>query len=217
MAYPTSWYVVPALAALAQHVSAKNPSVNAVQLAAWTDSDQLEFTSGTAAMALSTLQRNGWCTIPGGRRRPNNLVTEYLVTPIGLQAALMAWRSMPNGPVPDKDELSTRLWNLLRIRRRLTPEEAAETLVDADADFAAKKKRIGALMAAWAKHAPTAVTTGLKREGGQIRYVLTEDCGRWPAPSKAGQLHPVMFAHAQAIPDRYRKKASPVSEEADPA
>ncbi len=217
MSFPISWYVLPALAALAQHTTTKNTSVNAVLLSAWTENEQLEFSPGTAAMALSTLHRNGWCTIPSGRRRPNSATTEYQVTPSGLQAALMAWRCMPNGPAPDKDELSTRLWNLLRIRRRLTADEAAETLVDANADFAVKKKRIGALMAAWAKHAPTAITTGLKREGGQIRYVLIEDWGRWPAPSKAGQMHPVMFAHAQAIPARYLKPVSTAPEGAEQA
>ena len=203
--HPIIWYVVPALAALARNINATGETVTAAQLSVWVECEQIAFPPATAAMALNTLHRLGWCAITAGRRPAKTAVNKYQVTAEGLAAGQMAWRSMPGGPGPDRDELSTRLWNLLRIRRRLTAEEAAETLVDADGDFASKKKRIGALLAAWAKFAPKAVTTGLKREAGHIRYVLTEDWGRWPPPTKVGQLHPVMFANVQAIPDRFRK------------
>ena len=203
---PMAWQVLPSLAAIARHV-AKGDLVNASNLSSWVQEDNIEFTPGVAEMALTALQRRGWCSITGCRRRAKNAINEYRVTPAGMQAAQVALRCMPGGPVPDCNELETRLWNLMRIRRRLTAEEAAQTLVDADTDFVAKKKRIGALLAAWAKFAPTAVTTGMKREAGHIRYVLTEDWGRWPLPSKEGQMHPVMFANAQAIPARFRRTA----------
>lgn len=80
---------------------------------------------------------------------------------------------------------------------------------DADDDFEAQTKRIGALLAAWAKLPPFAVVTGLKREaGGRVRYVLANDLGRWPPPSKAGQMHPSDFAHTCPVPPRYRKVAA---------
>ncbi len=112
---------------------------------------------------------------------------------------------LPGGPAPDVQALPTRLWNLLRIRRRLTATEAAQTLVDADDNFEAQTKRIGALLAAWAKYAPKTLVVAQKREAGRIRYVLLSDLGRWPPPSRAGQMHPSTFAYARATPSMFRK------------
>lgn len=89
--------------------------------------------------------------------------------------------------------LDVRLWNLLRIRRSLTAEDAAQTLIDADTpDWAAQRRKIAARLSAWAKHAPQAVGRGAKRQGGCIRYVLLEgaDPGRCPPPSRAAKGQP---------------------------
>ncbi|MFE1573758.1 hypothetical protein ACFIQG_18350 [Comamonas odontotermitis] len=215
MSCPIAWYVVPALAALARNVRSTNVSINAAQLSAWTEDDHIAFPPGTAEMALSALQRMGWCAITSGRCRAKTAVNDYQVTAQGMHAAQAALRCMPDGPTPDVHELATRVWNLLRIRRRLTAEEAAETLVDADGEFAAKKKRIGALLAAWAKFAPKAVAVAQKREAGHIRYVLVNDLGRWPPPARAGQMHPVTFANLQAIPERFRKSLARTAEQGD--
>lgn len=205
MSCPIAWYVVPALAALARNVRSRNVAINAVQLSAWTEDEHIAFPPGTAEMALSALQRMGWCILISGRYRAKTAANDYRVTAQGMHAAQAALRCMPGGPTPDVHEMATRVWNLLRIRRRLTAEEAAETLVDANSEFAAKKKRIGALLAAWAKFAPKAVVVAQKREAGHIRYVLVNDLGRWPPPARSGQMHPVFFANLQAVPERFRK------------
>ena len=105
---------------------------------------------------------------------------------------------------------------LAAIRRRLTAVEAAETLIDADDNFEAQTKRIGALLLAWTKHPTSAVVTGQKREaGGRVRYVLVKDLGRWPPPTKPGQIHPSQLPNASAVPARYRKAAAAVASDSE--
>lgn len=195
------WSVVPALIIIARNVKRSGAVVTAGQLSAWAESEEFIFTLGNAEMSLRTLAEHKWCKLTTLRRHQKT----WQITPEGMHAARAALQTLPGTPGPDVKELSTRLWNLLRIRHRLTAEEAAETLVDADCNFAAEKKRIGAVFAAWAKFAPHCVTTALKRESGRVRYVLTEDLGRWPPPSKPGQMHPTAFACRQAVPAIYRK------------
>ena len=120
------------------------------------------------------------------------------------------------GATPDLQALPTRVWNLLRIRRRLTAVEAAETLIDADDSFDAQTKRIGALLLAWTKHPTSAVVTAQKREaGGRVRYVLVKDLGRWPPPTKPGQIHPSQLPNASAVPERYRKASPAVASDSE--
>ena len=105
---------------------------------------------------------------------------------------------------------------LAAIRRRLTAVEAAETLIDADDNFEAQTKRIGALLLAWTKHPTSAVVTAQKREaGGRVRYVLVKDLGRWPPPTKPGQIHPSQLPNASAVPARYRKAAAAVASDSE--
>lgn len=211
MVYAMQWAVVPALAAVARNVKSAGCIINAAQLSIWTETDELAFPVGAAELALRALRFHGWCSVNTARRYVKGAQNEWLITPAGLHAAQAALRSLPGTPGPDVSELSTRLWNLLRIRRHLTAEEAAETLVDADSNFAAQKKRIGALLAAWARLAPKAVAVAVKREAGHIRYVLQADLGRWPPPSKPGQMHPMDFSGVQPVPARYLKRAAPAS------
>ena len=94
--------------------------------------------------------------------------------------------------------------------------EAAETLIDADDNFDAQTKRIGALLLAWTKHPTSAVVTAQKREaGGRVRYVLVKDLGRWPPPTKPGQIHPSQLPNASAVPARYRKAAAAVASDSE--
>jgi hypothetical protein len=199
------WYIVPALAALARNVKGSAQAFTPVELSAWATSERLEFPCGMAAAALGTLKNHGYVRPEGMRRNKLGVVNRWFVTPLGLQAAQAALRATPAGPAPDTKALATCLWNLLRIRKRITAADAAQTLVDAGDAFDAQVRRIGTLLAAWARHAPKAVAVAQKREAERIRYVLVQDVGRWPPPSRAGQLHPSDFAHAEEIPAMYRK------------
>ena len=205
MSAPMPWFVLPALVAIARNVKGAGRKINAAQLSGWATSQTLDFPLRIAEGALTTLQFHGWCSIGHMRRYARGAINAWVLTPAGLQAARAAMRFMP-GAGPDVAELSTRTWNLLRIRRRLTAEEAAQTLVDADADFNAEKKRIGAALAAWAKYSPKAVAVGQKREAGHLRYVLQQDLGRWPPVSGPGQIHPSRFANVAPTPACYLLK-----------
>lgn len=199
------WFILPALAALARNVKSTARAITANDLSTWATDDKVDFPLGIADLALAALQRHGYLRPYAQRHYKRGAINLWSMTPEGLQAAQAALQAMPGGTAPDVQALSTRLWNLLRIRRRLTAVEAAQTLVDADDNFDAQTKRIGALLAAWAKHAPKTVVVAQKREAGRIRYVLLVDLGRWPPPSRAGQVHPSVFASVLGIPARYRK------------
>lgn len=201
------WFVVPVLLALARHLKSTSGSINAAQLSAWVSSDALDFTPGLAEAALMRLHKQGLVSAHShGNKQP--AVRQWRLTPRGLLAARAAVQAQP-GEVPDVRALATRLWNLLRIRRHLTALEAAQTLADAEGDFTAEARRIAALLAAWARHAPRTVTVARKREGGRIRYVLLKDVGRWPPASRVGQPHPSDFADMPAVPERYRIAQAP--------
>lgn len=203
------WFIVPALAALARNVKSPAQPVTAGQLSVWASSAQLDFPIGIAELAINGLQVQGFVRPKSFCSVKKAAINRWFVTPLGMHAAQTALRAMPDGPAPDVQALAVRLWNLLRIRRRLTAAEAAATLLDAGGDdYTAQAKRIGALLAAWAKHSPQAVAVAHKREAGRVRYVLLTDLGRWPPPQGAGQMHPTDFAYTSDVPARYRKVAA---------
>ena len=198
------WFILPALAALARNVKNTQRAITSTELSRWATDEEMDFPIGTADQALITLQRHGYLRPLAQAHFKKGAINRWTLTIEGLQASQAALKAMP-GAAPDLQALPTRVWNLLRIRRRLTAIEAAQTLVDADDNFDAQTKRIGALLAAWAKHAPKTVVVAQKREAGRIRYVLIEDLGRWPPPSREGEMHPSAFAYVLPIPSKYRK------------
>lgn len=199
------WFIPIALAALARNIKSPGRVINAMQLSAWVEDEQLDFPQGISEMALAKLQLLGYMHAPSARRNMRGILNSWVLTPAGLQAAVAALHAMPGASGPDLDALSTRVWNLLRIRRRLTADEAAQTLVDVGSNFAAQKKRIGAMLSAWTRARPSVITMAQKREAGSVRYVLLNDIGRWPPPQHPDQLHPTDFVIQ--IPARYRKAA----------
>lgn len=213
-----AWYLPPMLAAIARY-GQPGQKIDFRASSLWADNPYAAMDDGIAQMALSAMQRHGYVRPLKQSGKPKTRMgktdtTAWALTALGWQAAQAAWRSMPGGPLPDMRALDVRLWNLLRIRRRLTADEAAQTLIDAAApDWHLEKQRIAARLAAWAKHAPKAVCRGAKREAGQVRFVLCEggDLGRWPPPARAGELHPSEFARTQAIPERYLKSVPTVT------
>ncbi|CAN7563346.1 hypothetical protein [Acidovorax sp. LjRoot117] len=198
------WFIVPALAALASNVKSTTRIITPADLSTWATNDQVDFPLGTAEQALTALQRHDYTRPHTQMRFTKGARNKWTFTSTGMLAGQAALKAMP-GAAPDMQALPTRVWNLLRIRRRLTASEAAETLIDAADNFDAQTKRIGALLAAWAKLPPHAVATGAKKEEGRIRYVLVNDLGRWPPVSKAGEMHPNAFANSIAMPTRFRK------------
>ncbi|RMX18988.1 hypothetical protein EBQ34_01135 [Vandammella animalimorsus] len=212
-----SWYTGVALAALA-HRAPPSGLFDEAQLVQWAQADAVEFGAGLAHQALRAMQRRGYA-LPQSARRSNGKIfnQRWRLTPAGREAGLAAHAALHHG-APDPHALATRLWGLLRIRRRLTTDEAASTLVDAGdgAAYTRQKKAIGALLRAWAKHAPDVVTVAAKREGAHLRYVLLRDLGAWPPPSRAGQVHPTAFASLPPVPKQFVKPAQPAGLEGQP-
>lgn len=208
----STWSVARSLIALGRNVKGTKPFTEA-QLSQWASDAHTDFSIGAAGIALSRMRIQNWVEgFEAGRIRQGSFV-QWRLTHLGLQAVEAAMQTCPDASPPDPAEMSVRLWNLLRIRRRLTADEAAETLVDAgDGSYPAAKKRIGALLAAWVKHSPKVVATAQKRESGRIRYVLLQDIGRWPPASKAGQVHPARFANVSPMPASYRRSSAASNE-----
>ncbi|WP_454905906.1 hypothetical protein [Variovorax gossypii] len=91
--------------------------------------------------------------------------------------------------VRDADPFATRLWNLLRIRRALTADEAAALLLtdaQADEDIALGRRQAGALMLSWSRQCPQAVRMDARRVDGLKRYALLRDIGATP-PAPRGE------------------------------
>ena len=209
------WFFLPARAAIGANVKRPTQAITAAEVSQWATSDQLDYPVGIADLALSSLQKHGYVESRALKPQRSRSPRLWFATATGLQVAQAAVQAMP-GSTPDLQALPTRVWNLLRIRRRLTAVEAAETLIDADDNFEAQTKRIGALLLAWTKHPTSAVVTAQRREaGGRVRYVLVKDLGRWPPPTKPGQIHPSQLPNASAVPARYRKASNAVASDSE--
>jgi len=95
----------------------------------------------------------------------------------------------PDAQVRDADPFATRLWNLLRIRRALTADEAAALLLtdaQADEDIALGRRQAGVLMLSWSRQCPQAVRMDARRVDGLKRYALLRDIGATP-PAPRGE------------------------------
>ncbi len=203
------WYGIPMLQALGRHLSSVHQTFLVHELSTWCCTDRYTVPITQVLQGLEWLRNGGFVQSVGLFVR--SPASAWRLTAAGMHLCATAAKASPGAPGPDERVLATRLWNLLRIRKRLTSDEAASTLVDAGADFAAQKKRIGTILAAWARHAPDVVTVGARLEAGHRRYVLLQDVGRWPPPERAGQMHPSMFASELAVPARFVLPTAPHS------
>lgn len=88
--------------------------------------------------------------------------------------------------IRDTDPFATRLWNLLRIRRALTADEAAALLASDHGDIALDRRHAGALMLSWSRQCPQAVRVDARRVDGLKRYALLRDIGATP-PALRGE------------------------------
>lgn len=117
--------------------------------------------------------------------RPLVQVDAWCLTDKGLGTCRSVLREQPGAKAADPKALSTRLWALLRLRKVLTAEEGAATLIDADSgDFAAAQRLIAGYLRAWAKLVPDVVKVSAKPMKRAKRYVMETDGGPTPPPTK---------------------------------
>ncbi|MDP3225845.1 MAG: hypothetical protein Q8M96_22150 [Rubrivivax sp.] len=172
----------------------------AAQLQAWVGND---ITSDQRVHATSRL-----CALQFVRDRvavvQDERVDVYTVTPDG-EAAIHATRLghvRKSGPKTTRkanpvlaNAFTTRLWQLVRIRKVITPRQAAETLCDAGADdFERRRDTARKCLRRWANAG--ALAEGKQRVGaqgtsnGDKRYVLVKDSPQppvWHKPKHAAK------------------------------
>lgn len=81
--------------------------------------------------------------------------------------------------------LHRRLWNLFRIRKTITTEDATSLLADAGEDTNSIQESIRTYLRHWRQSRPDAVQVSSKRINGFVRYVLVKDIGATPPPQES--------------------------------
>jgi hypothetical protein len=199
-AEPVRWVTATVLAALAERHLVAGSEFTAAQLATWV---QPPLTAEQRVHASSRL-----CSLGFLRHRmelqADVQVDIYALTPDGQQAveAAAAGQVRKSGPkgsrkpsAPPADAFSTRLWNLMRIRKMLTPAEGAELLGNAgDDDFERRRATARKCLRRWANAG--ALQESVRRVGaggqsnGDKRYVLVKDSTlppNWHQATKPGR------------------------------
>lgn len=200
----TRWVTAEALRALAVHDRGeKGRQFRADQLAGWTVktlTPEQRVHASTRLCALGFVHHQ--VMVLAGER-----VDLYTVTAEGA-AAIEAARQghvRKSGPkttrgpkAVDPHAFSTRLWDLMRLRKMLTPLEAAETLCDAgDGDFEKRRATARKCLRRWCNAG--ALAEGARRVGavgssnGDKRYVLLKDSvqpPRWRKPATKAMSEP---------------------------
>lgn len=85
--------------------------------------------------------------------------------------------------------LHRRLWNLLRIRKAITTEDATSLLADAGEDTCSIQESIRRYLRHWRQSRPDVVQISSKRINGFVRYVLVKDIGATPPPQGGTPAH----------------------------
>lgn len=192
---PTRWVTAEALKALAAARKAAGDIFGALELADWT--------AGTLSHEQRVHASSRLCALGFIKHSPQVVEGErvdvYTVTLEGAAAieAAGAGKVRKSGPkstrgpdTPDPRAFSSRLWALMRVRRMLTPGEAADTLCDAgDGDHDKRRATARKCLRRWCNAG--ALAESARRVGGQgtsngeKRYVLTVDTvapPRWRKP-----------------------------------
>lgn len=197
-AEPVRWVTATVLRALAERHLVAGAEFSAPQLASWVQpplSTDQRVHASSRLCALGYLRH--WMAVQGDDR-----TDMYALTPDGQQAVEAAAaghvrKSGPKGsrkPNPtNPDAFSTRLWNLMRIRKMLTPKEGAELLGNAGDDIERLRDTARKCLRRWANTG--ALQESVRRIGavgqsnGDKRYVLVRDSATppsWTAANKAG-------------------------------
>lgn len=193
------WFIGATLRGLAHHVQSVKTTFTALDVAGWDDA--LSGQPGKARMAFEVMARHGMlekAELPAGAL--GKVEPRYHLTAKGLGTCRAVLQAQP-GNAPDPDALSNRLWALLRSRRTLTSDEAASTLIDAGSrDYRNARNLIGGYLRAWARLLPDAVQISARRVDGCLRYVLVNDGGVHPPPTKACGIPPQPAPKAHPAP-----------------
>lgn len=184
----TQWVTAAALKAMADFVLRAGDTFTAAQLQTWLGPDVTPEQRVHATSRLCALQFVKHHAVVEKTARAER-IDQYTVTPEG-EAAIRAAaegkvrksgpKASRKGNPPNPQAFSSRLWQLLRIRKMLTARQAAETLCDAgEGDFDTRRATARKCLRRWASAG--ALEESAKRMGaegnsnGDKRYVLVKD------------------------------------------
>lgn len=218
MKHAQPWFVVAALRGIGIHVKSTTQSFTANDVAGWDAAfANATPTSRGQALARVALERLHFHKLiarhvperDGVLRPVMKLQEQWKLTTKGLGTCSSLLREQPVGKGPNPKALSTRLWALLRLRKTLTAEDGAATLIDAGTrDFATAQRLIEGYLRNWAKAVPEVVQISAKPVNGAKRYVMVKEGGEIPPPTKAAAV-PLMPAPRQlSQPIATRKEAA---------
>ena len=188
MKHGQPWFVIATLRGIGRHVKTTDQPFTVKDVVSW-DAD-LKGAAPKVRVALDKLlfhklvQRH----VPERESilRPLVQVEHWQLTDKGLATCRSVLREQPRAKAPNPNALSTRLWSLLRLRKMLTAEEGAATLIDAGTrDFVTAQHQIAGYLRAWAKGVPDVVKVSAKTVNGAKRYVMVKEGGAYPPPTKA--------------------------------
>ena len=198
------WFIGAALRALGKQVHNTARTFTARELAGW-DSGLTE-RPGLAKMALKRMHNHLMVApVPASATTASAAVRseqQWCLTTKGLATCRAVVQAQPGAAMPDPNALSTKLWSLLRIRRRLTSDEAACHLVDAGdpQELIRTQRTIAGYLRAWSEQFPDAVKVAAQREAGCKRYVMVKDLGVTPPPTKGSGIPLVTAPKAHPAP-----------------
>lgn len=183
----TRWVTAAALRALAGQPLLPGASFSSSDLDEWLagalDVEQRQHATTKLCELGFVTQR--WQLVKGERVSLYTLTSEGAAALAGTRTG-QERKSGPKvgrrGNPPSPDQFSARLWQLLRMRRMLTPREGATLLCDAGSDIDKARKTAAKCLNRWAKAG--AVEAGKRRvrapdappsSNGDKRYVLVID------------------------------------------
>ncbi len=182
------WFVVATLRAIGRHVHETTAPFSVAEVVSWDET--LKGCEPKARLAIDRLLFHKMVVrhepVRDSVLRPViTLEPRWTLTPKGLGTCRSVAR-VHSTTRPDPKAMSTRLWSLLRVRRALTAEEAANTLIDAGTrDFTAAQRQIGSYLRAWSRLVPDVVKVSVKPVARAKRYVMVKDGGITPPPTKS--------------------------------
>ena len=192
---PAFWFIPLILLALGRQFARRARPFTESELLAWApDLGALR----TVRTACQTLQRSGLLerapdVVPEGKCRPTNPHT-WQLTANGREACRAAVQAaakqarIATRKVHNRQRIGStlygRLWNLLRNRKQLTPEEAVTTLADAGNETRALQNSVSRYLRGWQTFMPEHIQVSARRVNGFKRYVVVKDLAPTPPPAK---------------------------------
>ena len=187
------WFVRATLLAIAKNVSCTARIFSERDITTWDEA--LEGKQGMVSLAMGRLLSHEMVVrhemTGNANHRIVKLDARWRLTKKGLGTCRAVAQSLPDAAPPNPNALSTKVWNMLRDRKVLTAEKAAEALIDANTrDFASAQRQISGYLRAWSRNVPDVVVVGAKLNGGHTRYVMVKEGGIYPPPTKSTGIKP---------------------------